>query len=192
VKQAIIRPVFGCAAMIGLVAFVIGLVLSLFRGDKNSPSPLVCGAISGGMAFFAALLLFARDSSRQQAAISFVRRKLLGRQGVDDSEFCRHFPDCDAKLVIDIRAAIGAFYNVPPERVHPNDSLQQDLRVDTLEPSFHYFVISHIAECRKVTLGPFSFRLSALQNLHDFATEIQTILNALEMAANDQDLDQHA
>jgi hypothetical protein len=87
----------GCAAMIALPAFAIGFLATLISGGGILPS-LGAGAMSGGLAFLAALILAKRDQAQQRAVMRRVRELLLHRQDVSDETFLAAFPGADAKL----------------------------------------------------------------------------------------------
>jgi hypothetical protein len=177
----------GCAAIIGIVAFVVGHVSVLIANDPTFPHPLITGGMTGGMAFIAALILFARDGGRHTGAIANVRQALLDRTDVADAVFCRHFSNADPTLVIQIRRAISQFFDVPVEKVHSTENLHTDLQFDDLEPGFHSFIVSHVLKARSVEPQPFTFDTGDLTDIGDLTNEIQRVLDGFNAAPPDND-----
>ena len=124
----------GCAAMIGIVAFVIGLIAAVIANDPTFPHPLIVGAMTGGMTFVAALILVARDRGRHTSTIRNVRQVLLARQDINDGDYLAHFPDANSTLVAQTRQAVSDFFDVPVQKIHPTDSLRDDLQFDIQPP----------------------------------------------------------
>lgn len=176
------RTMIGCAGMIAAVAYVMGIVCSLFAREVTASERMMMAVFPAVMAFVAALILFARDRSRHVAARQTVRDNLLPRQDVNDDEFFAHFPKNDPTLIAQTRRAISLFFDVPAEKIHPTDNLQNDLEFSTLEPGFHTFVVYHVFNARNVAPQPFWFKTSNLTDVGDLAKEIQRILDGFETA----------
>lgn len=177
----------GCAAIVGGVGFVIGLVFAMLLNDPNVPHPLLAGAITGGIAFVAALLLSSRDSSRFKSARQRVRDRLLARADVGDDEFCGGFPSCDTTLLLQTRDAVAAFFEVPPTRIHARDQFETDFESKSLGPTLPMSAVHHVLARRGVKLGSFSLT-DDIGDLGDLAARIQGILDGLE-SQDDEDLE---
>jgi hypothetical protein len=169
----------GCAAVIGIVAFVIGLVATLIANDPAFPHPLIAGALTGATTFVAALVLMARDSTRHNTAMRTVRQMLLTRQDVKEDDFIVHFPNSDSALLTQTREAVSRFFDVPTQKVHPTDNLRKDLQFDVLEPNFHSFVVFEVLNARNVVPQSFSFNTGDLADIGDLANEIQRVLDGI-------------
>ncbi len=181
--RGLITGLVGCAAMIAAVAFVLGLIGSLFATTANFGERLLIAAGVAAVAFVAALMLFIRDYASRTAAIRAVRRMLLARSDVSDADFSSHFPEVDPTFLGQIRQAVSGAFRVPAAKIHPGDNLRRTFRCDVLEPEFHSIVIFDILKTRKVTPAPgqlFAFHSSALNSFGDLAKEIQRILDGFD------------
>lgn len=167
----------GCAGVIGAVAFLFGMIGSLFATEATFAERMMMALMVAGMAFIAALLLCLRDEAQDWATRRSVRRMLLDRQDVSDAEFVKHFRDTDPTLIAQTRRAVAEFFNVPVQKIHPTDTLRNDLKVDTLEPGFHSFVIFHVLGARNVEPQRFVFHTGDLADIGDLAREIQRVLD---------------
>lgn len=172
----------GCAGIIAGIAFAIGLIASLFARDASLGERLLIPFMAAGMTFIAALLLFWRDKARHTRLIRRVRRKLLERDDIRDSEFAKSLPDVDPVFLLQLRSAIAEFFNVPPARIHASDDLRQDYLFDKIEPGFHFFIMHHMIKAREIRYSPTKivvFHSNNLQGIRDLAGEIQRILEDL-------------
>ena len=172
----------GCSATLAAVAFVLGLIGSLFATMAGFGERLL---MAGGLAatvFVAVLMLAVRDHMRCHAAFNAVRKMLTARDDVTEVDFLSRFPDLDRVLLGQIRQAVADSFNVPVAKIHPDDNPLRDFRCDALEPGFHSFVVYHILNVREVApvRGQlFTFTSSSLSGFGDLATEIQRILDDL-------------
>ncbi len=172
----------GCAGMIAAVAFVFGIIGSLFATEADIGERLMIAVMPAAIAFVAALILFARDHARHTSTMRPVRQVLLARQDVNDHDFFAHFPDADSTLITQTRQAISQFFDVPAQKIHPTDDLRNDFQFDTLEPSFHSFVVYHVLDVRNVAPQPFTFNTGDLTDVGDLAKEIQRVLDGFDPA----------
>src|SRR5207249_3734495 len=131
------------------------------------------------MAFVAALLLFSRDYARHARTLRRVRTKLIVRDDSSDDEFSRQFPNADFTTMQQTRHAIAQFFNVPVAKIHSTDTLDGDLEITTLEPSFHSFVVYHVLNVRNVQPQPFAFNTGNLNDIGDLVAEIQRVLDGI-------------
>lgn len=175
----------GCAGMIAAVAFVFGMIGSLFATEANFGERIMIAFMPAAFAFVAALILCARDYARRTSTMRTLRQMLLARHDVNDDDFVSHFPDADPALVTQTRQAISQFFDVPVQKIHPTDKLQDDLRFDRLEPGFHLYVVHHVLDARKVAPRPFTFHTGGLTGVGDLAKEIQCVLDRFENAERD-------
>jgi hypothetical protein len=163
-----------------MIAFVIGFVAALFSDDTRG-TPLLVGAMTGGMAFVGSLILLARDRSRNTATLKLVRDMLLARDDVHENDFCRSFSEMDAKLLVDMRNAISNFFGVPATKIHPDDELQENFRFETFQPFFLLHVVGYIVNQRNLKCDSFfAFRTGKLKNIADLAIQVRNVLNDLE------------
>lgn len=181
------RGMIGCAGMIAAVAFVFGIIGSLFATEANLAERLMIATMPAAMAFIAALILFSRDHARHTGTMRTVRQMLLARHDISDGDYLAHFPDADSILVAQTRQAVSQFFDVPAEKIHPNDNLRKDLQFETLEPRFHSFVVYHVLDARNVAPQPFTFNTGDLTDLGDLAHEIQRVLDGFDTAKTDDD-----
>ena len=106
-----------------------------------------------------------------------VRQSLLARHDMDNDEFCRQLPNCDASLLIQTRDAVAAFFGVPCGKIYPTDQLETNFQIRTFEPGFHISVVRHVLQRRNVATRRFRFRTGDSKDLSDLAGEVQTVLN---------------
>lgn len=171
------RLLIGCSGALALVFFVIGFAGSLFARDVSWSERLLIAAMTAGMAFFAALLLFIRDSGRHAKTMRSVRKGLLARGDTTDDDFVSSRPTDQAGLLLEKRKAIARFFDVPAEKVGRDVHLIRDLHVDKLEPAFQFFVVQAIIASQPVTPQPFGFSMADLETLDDFTTAIRKVLD---------------
>jgi hypothetical protein len=177
----------GCAGMIAAVAFIFGLIGSLFATEATFGQRLIMALMPAAMAFVATLILIARDDARHAGTMRAVRQMILARPDVSDHDFLAHFPGTDPTLIAQTRQAISQFFDVPAQKIHPTDNLHHDLQFNTLEPSFHSFVVYHVLNARNVAPQPFTFNTGELTNVGDFAEEIQRVLDGFNDAEQNDD-----
>jgi len=177
----------GCAGMIAGVAFVFGIVGSLFATEAGLAERLMIALMPAALAFIAALLLFARDHARHTATMRMVRQMLLARQDISDGDYLAHFPEADSTLIAQVRQAVSELFDVPAQKIHPTDSLRNDLRFYALEPYFHSFVVYHVLAARNITPRSFTFNTGALTDIGDLAKEAQRVLDGFDSAKQDDD-----
>jgi hypothetical protein len=167
--------------MIAAVAFVFGLIGSLFMTEANVYARLLTALAVAATAFIAALFLAGLDYVQHTGAVRRVRAKLLARGDSSDEEFVALFPQHEPTLVQQTRRAIAQFFDVPVEKIRATDSLNGDLEYSTLEPGFHTFVVYHVLEARKVNPQPFSFK-ATLNDIGELIAEIQRVLDDMSSA----------
>ena len=178
-----IGGLLGCATMIAIAAFVVGLIGSLFAATASPGERLLIAVGVAATAFVAALILAVRDFSRHRSTVKAVRRMLLARKDIAEADFASHFPDIDPALLGQIRQVIADFFHVPATKVHPGDNPRGHLQCDILEPSFHTFITYHTFYARKVVANPgriITFNSSALNSLKDLINELQRILDSFD------------
>ena len=91
------RGMIGCAAMIASVAFVFGLIASVFATEANLAERLMIALMPAIMAFVPVLILFSRDYVGHTQTVRRVRAKLLARDDTSEDEFSRRFIDQTTK-----------------------------------------------------------------------------------------------
>jgi hypothetical protein len=170
----------GCAGMIAAVAFVFGVIASLVATEAAVGERLMTAFVPPGIAFVAALLLFAMDRARHTSTMRSVRQMLLARPDVEDHDFFAQFPDADSTLIAQTREAISRFFDIPMQKIHPNDNLRNDLQIDTFEPAFHSFVVTDVLRARHIAPRPFTFSTCGLTDIGDLAKEIQRVLHGFD------------
>lgn len=174
------RGMIGCAGMIAAVAFVFGLIGSLLATQANLGQRLMIALMPAVSTFVATLMLLFRDNARHASAMRGVRKVLLARTDVDDHVFLAHFPDADAKLITQTRLAIARFFDVPPQKLHANDRLRNDLQFGTLQIALVSFVVDHVQIARNVKPQAFTFNTAGLADIGDLVKETQRVIREIE------------
>ena len=184
---------WGCAAIIAVFVFVLTLAVLLVAGLVYPPFAAETGfgvqaglaAMLAGNVSLAFFLLMLRDSWRHRLTVRKVRAGLLTRSDVADEAFAGAFPQVEPGLLLLTRRAVAEFYDLPPEKIHPDDSLREDLLIEVLEPSFHMHVIFHVAQLSKTEmlspggeLEPFQFSTSHMTSLGELAAAVGEVLRS--------------
>jgi hypothetical protein len=177
-----VRDMIGCAGMIAAIAFLLGLIGSLFVNEVNLFQRLMIALMPAALGFVAALLLLTRDRLRHTATMRDVRRMLLARRDVNDDEFIAQFPAADATFLAQIRQALSQFFDVPAEKIYATDNLNKDLRFSTFEPAIHCYVVYHILNAHDMAHQAFKFNTADLSDIADLAQEIQRVLDRCKNA----------
>ena len=135
----------------GVVCSVVAILLVM---DPLGRVLILSGIFAGT---FVAYWLSARVfSARQAAALRAVHQALLGRTDVGDDEYASHFSGVDRALALDVRIAVAACFDVPPEKIHPTDDLRRDFKYDDLGTGFEFFVVERVCSERGVEPRPYS------------------------------------
>jgi hypothetical protein len=136
----------GCAATIAAVAFVIGCIGSFFALEATLGERLMIASMTAGMTFLAAFVLFLRDRVSKVLSRRSVRRKILVRAEISESEFVHEaiLSGVDEALMVQTRGAIARFFDVPMSKIYPMDNLSKVFAFDNLEPEFHNYVVFQI------------------------------------------------
>jgi hypothetical protein len=173
------RGLIGCFAVLGIVAMVIGLIGSLFLRGASIEERLIFAVCLAAVIFVAVLMLNARDRLRYLSNLRTIRRILLARDDVSEADFASCFPDTDPILLGQLRRAMSEFFSVPATKIHAADKFVLNSCVD-LEPTFHSFLIAHIASERKLSPQWFIFHSASLADFGTFVKEIQRVLDGLD------------
>lgn len=184
---------WGCAAIIALVVFVLTLAVLLVAGLVHPPFAAETGfgvqaglaAMLAGNVSLAFFLLMLRDSWRHRSTVRKVRAGLLTRFDVSDEAFAEAFPEVEARLLQLTRRAVAEFFDLPPEKIHSDDSLREDLLIDVLEPSFHMHVIFCVAQLSQTEmlspegeLEPFQFSTADMSTVAELAVAVGEVLRS--------------
>ena len=172
------RGMIGCAGILALVAFILGLLFSFFFTVDHWSHRFLIACMPAAFTFFAAILLCLRDQSAHSEHIAVVRRSLLQREDTPDDDFVTSNPN--AKLLIQTRDAIANYFDVPAVKLSPNDDLRNNLRADKLEPSFQMYVVDSVVADNTNNPQPFSFGLDGITTIVDLSAAIEDVLNGFE------------
>lgn len=171
------RESLGCAGTFAAIAFVFGLLGSLFATGASVGVRLSLAGMFAAIVFLALLILIGKDQLRYTMAMKAVRRKLLAREARNDDDFPARFPDVDPTLLAQTCEGIARFFDVPIESIRAADDLHRDFRFGAFEPSLHAFVVFHVCEARNVWPEPFRFDTRNLNDIGDLAREVQRVLD---------------
>jgi hypothetical protein len=174
------RGMFGCAGVLALIAYLLGLPFSLFFTVDHWSHRLLIACMPAAFTFVATILLCLRDHSSQNESIAFVRRSLLDRENISDDEFVAHDSNSNPKLLLQTRDAIAKFFDVPASKLRPNDDLRAVLRADKLEPSFEFYVVESVISDNTDSLEPFMFGMEGLANIVDLSVAIEKMLEGFD------------
>lgn len=166
------RFLIGCSGAVGFVAFVVGLLVSLFVRDAAWSDRLTMAVVPGFMTFVAVLILAGRDSAKHSASILAVRDALLGGDDTSDHDFLSMRLCDDAPLLLETRKAVSRFFDVPTGKISRDVHLIDDLHVDNLQPSFQLSVVQSVIASRQVESKPFQFSMAGLESIDDLAKAI--------------------
>lgn len=176
------RDMIGCSGIIAGVAFLIGIIGSLFATKASFGERLMLAFMPAIIAFIAAMMLCAKDYWQHASAMWLALRRLLARPDVNEQDFLERFPDADPALIVQVREAISRFFSVSVQKIHPADNLQKDFRFDVLDPGFHFFVVDYVLNARSIAPQSFIFKTNGLTDIADFMEEIQCVLDGFDVA----------
>ncbi|WP_417380250.1 hypothetical protein [Gimesia sp.] len=165
------------SGLLAVVPFVIGFVVSLFIPDVTWIERLGMAALPAGCTFFAAILLFSRDSARNSATMRDVRDDLLDCPDTTDEQFLSARPCEDTSLLLELREAIAKFFDVPVCKVARDVDLISDLCVDQLEPTFQFAVVRPSITSRQKEPQSFGFSTTNLHSIDELVQAIHEVLD---------------
>lgn len=168
------------SGLLAVVPFVIGFVASIFIPDVTWIGRLVVAAVPAFCTFFAAILLFTRDSARYSATIKKVRDNLLVSWDSTDEQFLSARPCEDTSLLLELREAIAQFFDVPACKVARDVDLISDLHVDQLELPFQLAVVRPAIASRQKEPQSFGFSTTKLHTIDELANAILEVLDRCE------------
>ena len=171
------RFLIGCSGALALVAFVIGFAVSLFVRDVTWTDRLMMAVMPAVITFFAALLLSSRDAVKHSGTVRSVRNALLAGDDTSDDEFVSSRPIDDATLLLETRKAISRFFDVPTDKICRDVRLIHDLHVDSLEPSFQFYVVNSVIASQQIEPQPFGFSMAGLETIDDLTDAIRHVLD---------------
>ena len=85
-------------------------------------------------------------------------------------------PKVDSELALQVRCAVAEFFSVPESKIYPIDNLTSDLRVSTLEPAFHTYVVLRVVEKRGIRPKPFLFTIDGLTDMGELVLAIGRVI----------------
>ena len=171
------REMIGCAGALALIAFVLGLPFTLFITVDHWSQRLFLASTYATITFVATILLCLQDYSSHRKNRAMVRRTLLDRSDTSGDGFVALISNPNANLLLQTRNAIADFFNVPAEKLLPNDDLRTVLRADKLEPSFQLHVVNSVIAKNTDEPQPFMFGLEGLSTIADLSTAIENVLD---------------
>ncbi|QDU17427.1 hypothetical protein CA11_52690 [Gimesia maris] len=168
------------AGLLSIVAFVIGFVASLFIPDVTWIERLGVAVIPAFCTFFAAILLFTRDSARHSATMQDIHKNLLNSPDITEEQFLTARPCEDTSLLLELREAIAQFFDVPVCKIARNVDLISVLHIDQLEPSFQFAVVRPAIISRQKEPQSFGFSTTSLHTLDELVKAIREVLDREE------------
>ncbi|WP_417386278.1 hypothetical protein [Gimesia sp.] len=165
------------SGLLAVVAFVIGFVASLFIPDLTWIERLGVAMIPAFCTFFAAILLFTRDSVRYSATMQDIRKNLLNSPDTTEEQFLSARPVEDPSLLLELREAIAQFFDVPVFKVARDVDLISDLHVEQLEPTFQFAVVRPAITSRQKEPQPFGFSTTSLRTIDELVKAIHEVLD---------------
>jgi hypothetical protein len=171
------RQLMGCSGAIALLAFVVGLAVSLFVVDAGWIDRLMVAAGVSMAAFIAAFVLSSDDAAQHAATVQAVRTRLLVAADSSEEQFLASRPYDDTQLLLETRKAIARFFDVPDTKIPRDVHLLDDLQVDRLDPSFWFHVVNSVVVAQHATPTPFTFNIAGLQSIDELARAIEKVLD---------------
>jgi len=167
----------GCSAMLALIAFFIGLGAAMSVPDLDWSARLIIAAIPAFCTFLASLLLMIRDAMRHAAAMRAARNHLLTGIPTTADEFLAARPTEHPELLLEIRKAIGQFFDVPADRVHRDVNLREDLRADVLAPAFQLAVLHAVSPPPETDNEEVAYRNTSGETIDELAESLAAVGN---------------
>lgn len=181
------RVLIGFSGAIALVAFVIGLAVSLLVRDARWTDRLTMALTPAIITFAAVLVLASHDSAKHTATMRSVRNWLLTGGDTSDVDFVSSRPTDDAALLLETRQAIARFFGVPTDRISRDVHLIHDLHVDKLEPSFQFYVVGSVIASQQIQARSFGFSMAGLETIDDLTDAIRKVLDGFDGNTDNQD-----
>ena len=173
------------AAIFGLMGVAIGLAIAyVFGGPPRSLAMMI-----GGFTYVAALILFFGGHWRYEAVRRRVRRMLLRREDINDADFVAAFPDIDSTLLLQARQAVGEFFDVPSTKLHPTDTLRDDLQFKKLGFPAYCFVLGRALAFHGVPSDDCGVCVDIIGDIGDLADVTIRLLEEYKEASADRELD---
>jgi hypothetical protein len=175
----------GCFGLAVALIFSISLIALAFDHsmswmERVEVSAMIAVMIPAMVAVAVSLLAW-RDGIAFRRAKKAVRRRLLTRIDVTDSEFCGSFPENgDLGLILEVRNAIATFFQVPVGKIHPDDSLSEDFAGQQLQPSLRLFLFHRVlAATRFVSAKSTVVAIPTSDRIDVFARDVLAIMQKL-------------
>jgi hypothetical protein len=165
----------GCAGILALVAFILGLPFSFFFTVDHWSHRFLIALMPAAFTFFAAILLCLRDQSAISEHVSAVRRSLSQRPDTSDNDFV--VSNSNQTLLLQTRDAIANYFDVPAAKLLPNDDLRIILRADKLDPSFQMYVVDWVVANNADDPQPFMFGLDGINTIVDLSAAIEDVVD---------------
>lgn len=176
------RFLFLFSAILSLIPFLIGVVISLFLIDIPWQRRMAVPVIPAFCTFIASLILGIRDSRNHSQMMRQIHSWLMKRPDTSDREFLKCQSCDDPELLISIRGALAHFYSVPRTKIERNVDLSQDLQIGKVDYLFQLVVVEPLIALRQTEPKPFTFTSSQLTSIDELANEVQKVLDESESA----------
>ncbi len=173
----------GFASFLAIFGFIAGVVMA-WVNSSSWLTPVENGTLGAVLTFLAALVCMGNDSVSAQPGWKIVRRRLNQRDDVLAEAFCERLPGADPDLLLKFRLAVALYFDVRPEKIHPDDDLAEDYRHLDFTPSIFFCAASAVDLTPSEHIRPFGLDEDSPSNYHDLATEISRLLR--ESDADDQ------
>ena len=165
------------ATVLAIFGFIAGVVMA-WLDSGTSLTPLENGSLGAVLTFLAALVCMANDSRSVKSGWKIVRRRLNQRDDVSAEAFCKRLSDCDPDLLLKLRLIVAKCFDVPPEKIHPDDDLAEDYRHLDYTPPISFCASSAVDLKPTEHFRPFDSDADSPSSYHDLATEITRLLRA--------------
>src|SRR5262249_46642819 len=113
-------------------------------------------------------------------AMRSVRECLLAGADSSDEQFLSLRPCDDSSLLLETRAAIAQFFDVPCDKIQRNVRLIEDLHVNELEPGFHTVVVEILMAARFTEPRSYRFTMARIHSIDDLTRAIRQVLDRCE------------
>ncbi len=172
-----------CLAIVGGVSFVIVFIVASLTMDAPLSERLSSSLLIAGGFTLALLICALSDGRKRSAATRKVRQALLAREDQSDADFLQELNRDEEPVRLEIRRAIAAFFDVPPEKIHARDKLEADYQFQEFEPALHDAIIVQILPPEETEIGPYSFNTFESMDLGDFTDETMRAMEEARQAA---------
>ncbi len=119
------QGVLGCAIPLAIVLGLVAFGLTFLSDDLTITGQLLIAVGAAVVTFLVSGYLVIQDRWEHRVAMRRVRERLAAKSDQDDRAFCDEVLPVEAQFATAVRRQIAKFFDVPPEKIHASDTLEE-------------------------------------------------------------------